>query len=86
MSMELDKLLSELSKFGLNDLDLRDVPEVDLKASQRKTEEVLSRLERELFSEDEMRFIAKLKKLRKKHKNKETDEYKRELAQLMGNM
>ena len=63
-----------------------DTQEVNLEESRRKTDEVLRRLERELFSEDEKTFIAKLEQLQNKYDDVDNSDYEQELVKLIGSM
>ena len=82
MVANLDELLSQLSTFGLP----KPGPETDLKKSRRKTEEALSKMEKELFTEEERSFVVKMKRLREKYNNVENAEYKKELNDLLREM
>ena len=74
MAANLDELLSQLSTFGLPK-PRPETPKVDLKESRRKTKEALSKMEKELFTEEERSLVVKLKRLRKKYNNTENAEY-----------
>ena len=88
MSEKLDGMLQALLVIGLVDptTDEADEPEVNLEESQKKTDEVLWRLERELFTEEEKMFLVKLKQLQEKYNNTESAEYEQELIDLIGNI
>ena len=88
MSENVDKILASFLENKQQDVEAADpdAPEVDLEDSQRKTEEALLKLETELFSEDELKFVAQLKQLQEKYNYEECPEYERELAELMASM
>lgn len=88
MSGKLDDLLNVLLVVGLDNPTKEDpdTQEVNLEESRRKTDEVLRRLERELFSEDEKTFIAKLEQLQNKYDDVDNSDYEQELVKLIGSM
>ncbi|KAK2145120.1 hypothetical protein LSH36_701g01011 [Paralvinella palmiformis] len=85
---KLDDLLNVLLVVGLDNPTKEDpdTQEVNLEESRRKTDEVLRRLERELFSEDEKTFIAKLEQLQNKYDDVDNSDYEQELVKLIGSM
>jgi len=88
LSGKLDDLLNVLLVVGLDNPTKEDpdTQEVNLEESRRKTDEVLRRLERELFSEDEKTFIAKLEQLQNKYDDVDNSDYEQELVKLIGSM
>ncbi|KAK2151716.1 hypothetical protein LSH36_353g00041 [Paralvinella palmiformis] len=88
LSDKLDQMLSSLLMTGEADPGIEDPDraDVDLDESRRQTEEAVLKLENELFTEEELKLVAQVNKLREKYNNDESPEYERELAALIATM